>query len=218
MVAKSCCYLLYTSFQTSFSPFDFPLLKPLVQTGSSFASSLAYFPILGLLASHLSPYYFYPNECGGGKKAPKLFPAAIVRSRSPSSVYLSLPTSLLWSSSCISLQLCIYIFILSHICLQAPCPISSPYFPLYSGAFLLALSILLRALISVPPSGDPYNLRYGSSITLTVPVLWLPLCLSARAFTQLVRTACGGVRSGHDDCLAKWFCPCSWCSFYDWNS
>ena len=49
----------------------------------------------------------------------------------------------------------------------------------------LALSILLCALISVPSSGDPYNLRYGSSIPLSVLALRLPLCLSARAFAQL---------------------------------
>lgn len=107
MVAKSCCYLLYTSFQASFSPLDFLLLKPLVQTGSSFASSVIHFPILGLLDSHFSPYYFYPDECEERKKkAPELF-SAIIRSRSPSCHCFSLPTSLLWSSFCASLQLCV---------------------------------------------------------------------------------------------------------------
>lgn len=134
MVAKSCCYLLYTSFQASFSSLDFLLLKPLVQTRSSFASSVVNFAILGLLDSHFSPYYFYPDECGTRKKKNphKLF-SAIIRSRSPSSHCLSLPTSSLWSSFCASFQLCICI---TFSCLQAPCPISLFSLPLHSGGIL----------------------------------------------------------------------------------
>lgn len=85
MAAKFCCYLLYTSFQTSFSPLDFPLLKPLIQTGSFSSPNLEHFPILSLLDSHIS-HYFHPNQCGGKKKAPKRFHSVIVRSMSCTSL------------------------------------------------------------------------------------------------------------------------------------
>jgi len=54
-------------FRTSFSPLDFPLFKPLAQSGSSLASGLANIPILHSLDSNLSPNYFYLDRMGGGE-------------------------------------------------------------------------------------------------------------------------------------------------------
>lgn len=101
MVAKSCCYLLYTSFQASYSLLDFLLLKPLVQTGSSFASRI--FPSLASWI-HTSVLIIF-IQMNVGKEKKKSTRTAIIRSRSPSYHCLSLPTSLLWSSFCASLQL-----------------------------------------------------------------------------------------------------------------
>lgn len=145
----------------------------------------------------------------GGGEVPKLFPAAIVVCRSLFSLCFFLSASLLFL--CQFAVVHTYYFIRKKIFY-----LQSQFLALISLSikvlFPLALCILLRALVSVPFFWLPLQSEVWLKHSIKVPALPLPLCLWGAAFA-----ARGKVRSGHDDCLAKCFCPCTWWSFYYWN-
>lgn len=111
MAAKSCCYLLYTSSTLPSLLLISLCLNVLSKLNHLLLLVLQIFPSLASwIHTSVLIIFIQMNVCVWGKMVPKLFPVATVRSRSPSSLYLCLPTSLLWSFPC--LYIYIFIFIL----------------------------------------------------------------------------------------------------------